>query len=144
MGPEVRRDVELACASVKEVRQVRGAIRAEKMLSPAEVEKLLGALSERGQGFVRFLYATGCRISEALAVRLTDCHVNGGVTIEITRKGGKARNVRLPGRLFKELCRTFHGTTWLFETGNGRPYRREYVTNMIRRASKRTLGRSSR
>jgi len=75
-------------------------------------------------------------------VRLTDCHVNGGVIIEITGKGGKARNVRLTGKLFRERCRTFHGATWLFETGNGRPYRREYVTNTIRRASKRTIGRT--
>lgn len=85
-GPEVRRGVEAAVSTVKGVKQVRGAIRAEKMLTAEEVQTLLGALSPRGQGFVRFLYATGCRISEALGIRLSDCQANGGVTIEVTGK----------------------------------------------------------
>ena len=69
---------------------------------------------------VRFLYATGCRISEALGVRLTDCHVNGGVTVEVTGKGGKARKVRLARALFDEMRQTFNGSTWLFESGKGK------------------------
>jgi integrase/recombinase XerD len=140
-GPEVRRGIEAAVSTVKGVKQTRGAIRAEKMLTPQEVETLLGALSPRGAGFVRFLYATGCRISEALGVRLTDCHANGGVTIEVTGKGGKARKVRISRKLFAELRETFNGTTYLFETSKGNPYPRTYVTDMIERASKRALGR---
>jgi integrase/recombinase XerD len=140
-GPEVRRGIEAAVSTVKGVRQARGAIRAEKMLTAAEVGTLLAALSPRGQGFVRFLYATGCRISEATGVRLTDCHDNGGVTIEVTGKGSKARKVRLSRSLFDELRRTFNGSTWLFETGKGNRYPRTYVSAMIERASKRALGR---
>ena len=140
-GPEVRRGIEASVSTVKGVRQARGPIRAEKMLTPAEVEALLEVLSDRGKGFVRFLYATGCRISEALGVRLTDCHVNGGVTIEVTGKGGKARKVRLARALFDELRLTFNGSTWLFETSKGNPYPRTYVSAMLERASKRSLGR---
>ena len=120
-GPEVRRGIEAAVSTVKGMRQARGAIRSEKMLTAAEVQTLLAALSPRGQGFVRFLYATGCRISEALGVRLTDCHVNGGVTIEVTGKGGKARKVRLARDLFDEIRLTFNGSTWLFESSKGNP-----------------------
>ena len=140
-GLEVRRGIEAAVSTVKGVRQDRGAIRAEKMLTPAEVVTLLSALSSRGQGFVRFLYATGCRISEAVGVRLTDCQVNGGVTVEVTGKGGKARKVRLARVLFEELRKTFDGSTWLFETSKGNPYPRTYISAMIERASKRVLGR---
>ena len=140
-GPEVRRGIEAAVSTVKGVRQARGAIRAEKLLTPAEVVTLLSALSSRGQGFVRFLYATGCRISEAVGVRLTDCQVNGGVTVEVTGKGGKARKVRLARELFDELRATFNGSTWLFETSKGNPYPRTYVSAVIERASKRALGR---
>ena len=60
-GPEVRRGIEAALSTVKGLKQARGAIRSEKMLTADEVERLLAALSPRGQGFVRFLYATGCR-----------------------------------------------------------------------------------
>lgn len=140
-GPEVRRGIEAAVSTVKGVKQARGAIRPEKMLTLEEVETLVGALSPRGQGFVRFLYATGCRVSEALGVRLTDCEVNGGVTIEVTGKGGKARKVRIAKKLFNDLRRTFNGSTWLFETSKGNRYPRTYVTEMIEKASKRSLGR---
>ena len=54
-GPEVRRGIEAAVSTVKGVKQTRGAIRPEKMLTLEEVETLVGALSPRGQGFVRFL-----------------------------------------------------------------------------------------
>ena len=140
-GPEVRRGIEAAVSTVKGIKQARGAIRAEKMLTADEVERLLAALSPRGRGFVRFLYATGCRVSEALGVRLTDCQINGGLTIEVTGKGGKARKVRLARALFDELRQTFNGTVYLFETSKGNPYPRTYVSAMIERASKRALGR---
>lgn len=140
-GPEIRRGIEAAVSTVKGIRQDRGAIRPEKMLTPAELETLLSVLSDRGKGFVRFLYATGCRVSEALGVRLTDCQVNGGITVEVTGKGSKSRKVRISKALFKELRQTFNGSTWLFETSKGNPYPRTYVSDMIGRASKRALGR---
>jgi integrase len=140
-GPEVRRGIEAAVSTVKGIRQARGAIRSEKMLTSAEVETLLAALSPRDGYVVRFLYATGCRISEALGVRLSDCHVNGGVTIEVTGKGGKARKVRLARDLFVEIRRTFSGATWLFESSKGNALGRSYVSEQIEKASKRALGR---
>lgn len=140
-GPQMRRGLEAALSTVKGIKQARTAIRAEKMLTEEEVETLLAVLSPRGQGFVRFLYATGCRISEALGVRLTDCQGNGTVSVEVTGKGGKARKVRLARALFDELRQTFNGSTWLFETSKGNPYPRTYVSEMIEKASKRSLGR---
>ena len=74
-------------------------------------------------------------------MRLTDCEINGGVDIEVTGKGGKARKVRIACSLFDRLRKTFNGTTYLFETSKGNPYPRTYVTEMIERASKRSLGR---
>ena len=49
--------------------------------------------------------------------------------------------MRLARDLFDELRRTFTGSTYLFETSKGNPYPRTYVTDMIERASKRSLGR---
>ena len=70
LSPEGRRGIEAALASVRGIRLARGAIRAEKMLTPEEVGKLIQRLSARGKLFVRFLYATGCRVSEMIGVRL--------------------------------------------------------------------------
>jgi integrase/recombinase XerD len=141
LAPEGRRWIEAALASVRGIRQARGAIRAEKMLSPEEVGKLLQRLSARGKLFVRFLYATGCRVSEMIGVRLSDCKVNGGVTIEVVGKGGKARKVRIPRKLYDEIRATFGGKRWLFETENGTQYDRSYISHMIERQSKRAIGR---
>jgi hypothetical protein len=45
--------------------------------------------------------------------------VNGGVTIEVVGKGGKARKVRIPRKLYEEIRVAFDGKRWLFETENG-------------------------
>lgn len=74
-------------------------------------------------------------------MRLTNCHVNGGVTIEVTGKGSKALKVRLSRARYDELRATFNGKIWLFETSKGSRYPRTYVTEMIKKASKRALGR---
>jgi integrase/recombinase XerD len=141
LPPEKRRGIEAALASVRGIRQARGAIRAEKMLTPEEVGKLIQRLSAKGGLFVRFLYATGCRVSEMIGIRLPDCKVNGGVTIEVIGKGGKARKVRIPRKLYDEIRAAFGGRKRLFETENGTQYDRSYISHMIERQSKRAIGR---
>ena len=54
----VKTAMEAALASVRGIRQARGAIRAEKMLTREEVERLIQRLSARGRLLVGFLYAT--------------------------------------------------------------------------------------
>jgi integrase/recombinase XerD len=141
LPPEGRREMEAALASVRGIRQARGAIRAEKMLTPEEVGELIQRLSAKGRLFVRFLYATGCRVSEMIGVRFPDCKVNGGVTIEVVGKCGKARKVRIPRKLYDEIRATFGGKRWLFETENGTQYDRSYISHMIERQSRRAIGR---
>jgi len=135
--------VEAALRLAKPVRRARaGGIRSEKMLTPGEVGTLLAAMSPRGQGFVRFLFATGCRVSEMTGVRLADCSADGGhMAIAITGKGDVHRVARISGRLFDELRAIYNGKHFLLETGTGTAYRREYVSHMIERVSIRVLGR---
>jgi len=135
--------IEAALRLARPVKQARaGGIRPDKMLTPEEVGRLIAHMSERGQGFVRFLFATGCRVSEMTGVRLADCVADGGrVAIAITGKGDAHRIVRISGRLFDELSGVYSGKQFLFETGNGTAYRREYVSHMIERVSIRVLGR---
>ena len=111
------------------------------MLTPQELDKLVHRLSAKGKLFVKFLYATGCRVSEMIGVRLSSCKINGGVTVEVTGKGGKARKVRIPRQLFDEIKATFDGKRLLFETRNRTQYDRSYISHMIERQSKRAIGR---
>ena len=124
------------------IRVVRGGVRPEKVLSRSEVERLCNGMSARGALFVRFLYATGCRVSEIIGVRGSDVQAQGTrAEIEITGKGGKVRRVRISSGLLGAVRETFQGRTWLFETSTGRPYARQYVSDMIRRAAARVLNR---
>lgn len=52
LPPEGRRGIEVALAGVRGIRQAKGAIRAEKMLTPEEIEKLIQRLSATGRLFV--------------------------------------------------------------------------------------------
>ena len=135
--------IEAALRLARPVKQARtGGIRSDKMLTPAEVGMLLARMSPRGQGFVRFLFATGCRVSEMTGIRLVDCTVDGGrVAIAVTGKGDAHRVVRISEKLYDELRGVYDGNKFLFETGNGTAYRREYVSHMIERVSSRALGR---
>ena len=135
--------IEAALCLARPVKRVRqSGVRPEKMLTVDEVGRLLAWMSLRGQGFVRFLFATGCRVSEMLTIRLVDCKPDGEmVAVAITGKGEKHRTVRITRRLFAELEEIYQGKTWLFETSTGRQYRREYVSHMIERVSMKRLGR---
>jgi integrase/recombinase XerD len=63
------------------------------------------------------------------------------VAARIIGKGNKERVLKLPAELVDRCRETFGGSQWLLETSGGRPYRREYVSNQIKRAGERVLGR---
>jgi integrase len=117
---------------------------AEKVLVLADYRKVLaGCKSARQAAFLRFLYATGARVAEMVGVRLSGCATAMGVVyIPVMGKGRKERTVRIPEAMFEEIKATFHGSTYLFETSNGKPYARQYVSSQLRTLTKRILGRA--
>jgi integrase len=116
----------------------------EKVLDFSDYQKVLaGCKSDRQAAFLRFLYATGCRVAEMTGVRLAICMTtNGVVYIPVMGKGRKERTVRIPEAMFEEIKATFRGSTYLFETSNGKPYARQYVSSQLRTLTKRILGRA--
>ena len=115
----------------------------DKVLKPVEVQRLIAKSGEKVSLFVDFLAATGCRISEALGIGLSqikpvDAHVN----IRIVGKGQKERTLRVDSELIDRIRAHFQGKTYLFETANGKPYRREYVFMQIRKSAKKILGKA--
>ena len=117
-------------------------VTCEKVLSASEYRDFLfHCRSDRQRAFGRFLYSTGCRVSELCGARLDRCEPLGStVKIRILGKGKKERFVRIPAELYGFILETFGGTVYLFETSNGKPYGREYVSAQIKKIG-RLIGR---
>ncbi len=115
----------------------------EKVLSIEDYRKALGGChSARQTCFLRFLYATGARVSEMTGIRLTDCTVIlGRVYIVVMGKGRKERQLRIAEELYTSIRAAFNGSTFLFETSEGKPYARQYVSAEVRKVTNRGAGR---
>lgn len=113
-------------------------ITPDRVLTLQDYRAILDACrSARQRAFIMFLYSTGCRVSEMTGIRLEQCDVMGAtVKIRVMGKGKKERFVRIPSDLFNQVRGIFNGKTYLFETGPGRQYAREYVSSQIKKIGK--------
>jgi integrase/recombinase XerD len=69
----------------------------DRILSEDDVDALLDAARGRDRLFVRFLYASALRVSEAVSIRWSDFGAvdRGEATITVLGKGSKTRTVRI-------------------------------------------------
>ena len=105
-------------------------------------KKDLRTLSVRLPLFIELLMFTGARVSELTGIKLTDCKSQGEYTeIRLHGKGGKERKVKVDTELIQRIQGTFKGQVYLFETSGGKKYYREYISNQIKKAGKRILGK---
>jgi len=116
------------------------AVGGDKVLSSEELSTLIERSPRRTALMIRFLYETGCRVSEACAATVDRCKVNGTVQIRIFGKGNKERTVRCSRSLFDEIRTVFNGH-YLFESASGRPLHDRNVAKEISRLSMKHLGR---
>jgi integrase/recombinase XerD len=117
----------------------------DKVLRRDELDRLLAVATAHDAAFLRFLWRTGARVSELTGLRLDACERQGDVVrLRVVGKGNKERFLRIRATFFDELCATFQGSTYLFETSGGRPFSRTYVSGRIHRLAldvlKRQLG----
>lgn len=110
-------------------------ISMDKILSPVEYRKLLERCkSKRQKAFIRFLWDTGCRVSEMIGVRLDRCEISENIVkIRILGKGNKERFVRIRRELFDYCREIFNGKEYLFETSSGSKYCRDYISHQIKK-----------
>lgn len=88
-----------------EIKRVKLPSRQPKYLTPGEVSRLLGGVDgaspeqeKRNKAFVAFLYGTGCRIAEALSLRVENVEFDFDGTphkIRVIGKGNKERTIFL-------------------------------------------------
>ncbi|MFO7561023.1 MAG: site-specific tyrosine recombinase XerD [Enhygromyxa sp.] len=82
------------------IRMPKAGAKLPELLSRAEIEALLAApgvdtpLGLRDTAMLEFMYATGCRVSEACDLELDALHLDQGLVI-LTGKGSKQRMVPL-------------------------------------------------
>ena len=121
-------------------------VHSGQVVTPEEYERVLAACRGAKQyESVRFLWATGCRVSELIGIHRRDCKVmESAVEIRIVGKGRKERRGRVPRSLYEEIRDVFRGEEYLFETSNGRPYNRSYISNQVAKLTKRAIGRPLR
>jgi len=113
-----------------------------QILSPEDFKKCQEAAFPKQWGLLTFGYATGCRVSEVIGIRLTDCKVDGyRVEIRVVGKGKKERVVLIPLTLFERLREIYQGSEYLFETAGGRPYGRVQASDAVKRLTQRVVGR---
>lgn len=127
----------------RKIAQEEKQVGEDKVLKPVEVQRLIAKSGEKVSLFVEFLAATGCRISEGLGIKVSQIKpVGAHVNIRIVGKGQKERTLRVDSELVDRIKVHFQGKTYLFETANGKPYRREYVFMQIRKSAKKILGKT--
>ena len=118
------------------------SIHSDKILSYSELERLTAAATQPIALCIRFLSATGCRISEAMQIKIG--HVEKGaerVKIKVVGKYNKSRNIILPTALYDAVRGHFRGEMYLFETKGGKALQATYVSGQIAKLGRKVLDR---
>ncbi|MEH2033358.1 MAG: tyrosine-type recombinase/integrase [Nostoc sp.] len=111
---------------------------AGRILRQTEVLKLINCpkLSVRDRTFLRFVYATGVRVSEACRLRWEDFQErdSGEVQVTVLGKGEKLRTVLVPIAVWVELDQ-LHGHEHVFTGATGNAIDRVMAHKIIKNAA---------
>lgn len=123
----------------------QAGIDEDRIITEKEYHDLInGARSERQRLFIRFLFGTGARVSEALGVLKKDVKKSGHwYKIKVMGKGKKERVLVVPEELVNDIravC-TVEESPFLFHTTTGRAYSRCYVSAQIMKLGWDILGK---
>ena len=134
---------EKALNEIKAKKINSNAVNADRVLTYEEVRALiLGTRDKTVSLFVEFLAYTGCRISEALNILLSDLRLNRGYyEVRILGKKRKERFIKVDQKLTERIRNNFTGKKWLFEH-SGKQYNRLSMTNRIKLESLKVLGKN--
>lgn len=88
--------------------KIQQVVSRDKLLTEKEVKAIIDAATDgKHRLFVRFLYLTAVRVSEALALRWRDFDLltTDDSTAHIVGKGGKHRDVFIPAPLWQDILK---------------------------------------
>ena len=105
--------------------QIPKQVRREVCLTEEQVMSLVSQASVKTKVIFRFLFKTGCRVTEMVTARAKDCEVSDDrVRVLVWGKGRKPRHVEIPRDLYDAILRVYPTRlgcprTWLFEKLDG-------------------------
>lgn len=113
-------------------------INGEKYLSELQIKQIMDVATPKTRLIIHFLFKTGCRVSEMIGIRLSDCNMKANIVqVRIIGKGRKVREVEIPRSLYDEICQEYAGRKWLYESQSGAKLDRRNVWLQIKRAGRR-------
>lgn len=116
---------------------------AERILPHEDITRIIEREDNpRNHAILRFLYESGCRVSELCGLVWRDVQPrdNGQAQVTIYGKGDKTRHVLISKRLYKALLRLrgdAHDDAPVFPSKTGRPLDQPAVFRIIQAAAKR-------
>lgn len=114
-----------------------------KILSESEVKLLMDTLPTKYSLIIQALYGTGCRVSELLSVRLSQCQIlKTHIEAKVIGKGGKENILIISKALYTKIKKQFKGEVFLFENvATGKPITRQLVHRTLQRVGLAQLDR---
>jgi integrase/recombinase XerD len=118
---------------------------AERILTEVEAKRIITAAGLGRDGLmVRFLYASGARVSEACSLRWSHVHVTGPdrrpvAFVTLHGKGGKTRHVAISSTVTRALVKLRNGApddAFVFATASGGPLHPANVAKVVRAAAR--------
>ncbi|WP_208731041.1 tyrosine-type recombinase/integrase [Leptospira bouyouniensis] len=100
-----------------------------KLLTEKELKLMAKKLPKKYSLILRILYGTGCRISELLSVKISQCNdLQSHIETKVIGKGGKENILIISKSLYMKTKEVFGGSEYLFENSlTGKPYTRQMV-----------------
>lgn len=124
--------IEQVLKKVKAPKPASKSIESNKILTPYEIDLLMKSLPPSVASICKFLAMTGCRISEALDIKLSDIQLIGEVAqVRILGKGSKYRTVKVPASFIFRTKEKNKLGVFLFPTSTGKKQDRRYIHRVV-------------
>ena len=116
-----------------------------KSIDAVAINRLIEQLDGKDKLIIATLYYTGVRVSELIKIRLQDFTDRGGqLTLTVTGKGNKTREVIVPTKLtaiLNELGVNLASNSWLLQSkdyyGNPKAYSRNSINYRLKQMAKK-------
>lgn len=112
-----------------------------RLLSEADVARLLSAAEGQLRAVLRLLYRSGARAGEVLPLRWKDVHASpdGSAVVSIVGKGQRLRHVRIDKATVVELGDRGAPDAWVFPAGGGHHLAASTLDDQIKRLVRKAL-----
>ena len=117
-----------------------------KAITEEEIQTLITELPKRLSIIIETLANTGLRVSELIGIEKSNIDkIKSDLYVTyftIIGKGNKQRSIFIENELLKRIENEFKGNHFLFETIEGKPFNRTYITRKLNEHSGKLIGKN--